>query len=185
MPPHLRHITLNTGNERESARSEVREDSLSELQPLIVRALQGEHTPVPGKTGFTITGARMGRCCMLTLWGVVEGGGAAGPDRVPVLSTGVCADEHCGADLWHAMHAQYQGGPLPTGGDDPPDAPWCADRLEVGLALYGDAAHWTGDLSRRLAWAWLGNGQAITNVTPDIRAPDASGCHCVLRRRST
>jgi len=36
-----------------------------------------------------------------------------------------------------------------------PQAPWCAARLETGLALYPGAAVWLGDYERLVAWAWI------------------------------
>lgn len=36
-----------------------------------------------------------------------------------------------------------------------PGEPWCAVRLEPGIALYPETAHWLGDFERCLAWAWL------------------------------
>ncbi|MDD3447361.1 MAG: hypothetical protein PHS60_18310, partial [Zavarzinia sp.] len=63
----------------------------------------------------------------------------------PIMTSAVCAHSRAAARLWRAI-----------GGDKaPPAAPWVADRLEAGAALFPEALAWTGDLSRLIAWAYI------------------------------
>lgn len=149
---YIHHVTLGTGDVRRSPRSDVADGVVAALRPLLDRALAGEHAPVPGQPGYTMTGGVHGRCCMVTVWRVVPD--TVGPERVPVLSVGVGAHSRCGAYLWRAMHERADL----TYATDParcPPEPWCADRLDVGAAVYREALGWTGDLARCIAWAWI------------------------------
>lgn len=151
-PRYLTHVTLTSGHERISPRSEVGDDLVAALQPVLRRALAGDHAPVPGQPGYTMTGGVHGRCCMVTLWGVVRD--TVGPERVPVMHVGVAAHSRCGAHLWRRLHERED---LPTSTDPErcPPEPWCADLLDVGAGLLPAALEWTGDWSRCVAWAWL------------------------------
>lgn len=154
-PRYVHHVTLTTGDVRYSPRDEVRDDIVAGLRPLIGRALTGKHTPVPTPdgAGFTLTGGVLRDCCAITLW-APDPSMDATPSHVPVLTVGVAPHGRCGARLWRMLH---EGATtlVRTSPDERPPAPWCADRIEVGAALYPDAMHWTGDLSRCLAWAWI------------------------------
>lgn len=152
---HLHHITLQTGHVRRSPRDEVRDDVVARLQSLIRRALTGEHQPVPGQPGYTLTGGVQGRCCALTLWGRTPvSGGRVSPQPVPILTVGIAPHSRCGAQLWRHLHARTDLR-YTTDADHVPPEPWCADRLELGAALDLGALGWTGDLARCLAWAWI------------------------------
>lgn len=37
----------------------------------------------------------------------------------------------------------------------PPALPWCAVRIEIGMAVHPQPADWLGDLERCLAWGWI------------------------------
>src|SRR5690606_9257083 len=117
---------------------------------LLDAALAGDEAPIPATDPpCTITAASEGRCMIATVWG---------PDRdsqrVPLATIGIAAHSRCGARLWEMMHHQAVS-PLKTRPGDRPEAPWCAVRLEPGITLYRDAAHWLGDFERILAWVWL------------------------------
>lgn len=144
---YLHHVTLTSGHVRHSPRSEVRDDVLTLLAPLLDRALSGEPVPVPGVTGgYTITGGAEGRCCTLTVWA---------PGRVPVVTIGVATHSRCGAGLWRLLHDHAVGMPVATTRDQVPPEPWYAARLEVGALQHRDAAAWCGDFERCLAWCWI------------------------------
>lgn len=145
----LNHVTLTTGHSRLSPRSEVRESMIATLLPLVARALEGEHVPVPNCPGYTMRGARHGRCCLVTLYAVEDDG-----QQVPVLTTGVAGHSRCGAELWRIMH-EIQVGGVATSPDQQPSTPWCGDRLEPGMAAVPEIMSWTGDWSRCVAWTWL------------------------------
>lgn len=146
---YLAHVTLTTGDIRQSPRSEVGEGVTILLRPLLNQALQGKHAAVSGQPGYTITGGVHGRCCMVTLWRL----SAAGP-RMPVLHIGIAGHSRCGAELWRTLH-EMAGDRLTvvTNPAKPPVTPWCADLLDIGISL--EAATWTGDFSRCVAWTWI------------------------------
>lgn len=148
----IRHITLQTGDERISPRSEVVDDVLQVLRPLIVRALRGEVVAIPGQVGYSMTGGVHGRCCMITISGQMSE--TARPQPVPILSVGIAADDRCAGELWRVLHSRDDL-KLVTDPAEVPPAPWVADRLDVGAATFPTALYWTGDLSRCLAWTWL------------------------------
>lgn len=147
----LLHITLTTGDSRESPASEVGADVIALLGPLLERALTGSHVPVPGdvQPACTMTGGIQGRCIALTVWGPPDDG-----LRPPIVTFGVAAHSRCGAKLWQTLHA-HATVPLATAGRRCPPEPWVAARIEPGAALYPEAMHWLGDYERCCAHAWL------------------------------
>lgn len=151
---YLQHVTLNTGDIRRSPRSEVANDVVARLRPLVERALTGEHVAVPGEAGYTMTGVEQAHCCLVTLWAPSPMGGTAGPDLIPVLTLGIAARSRCGAYLWRKMH-ERQDLTYATDPDRTPPEPWLAERLDVGAAHHADAMEWTGDFARCAAWTWL------------------------------
>lgn len=151
---YLTHVTLNTSHVRRSPRSEVGGDVVRELTPTLAAALRGERSSlwIPG---YQIEGARYGRCCLVTLYGVV--GESRGAEQVPVLTTGVAGHSRCGARLWRELHelAAQVGVEPRTDPNDAPGAPWVADLLLPGFALDPSIGEWTGDYSRCVAWTFL------------------------------
>lgn len=147
MSRHLWHVTLTTGHGRESPRSEVLERTVTMLAPVVERALAGERVADPLPPGYTLTGTDYGPCAQF----VVEAESEDGPE--PILTLGVATHSRCGAGMWRALHEGRAE--LATDPEHSPGLPWLADRIEPGMALHPDAASWTGDLSRSLAWAFV------------------------------
>jgi hypothetical protein len=149
-PRYIKHITLDTGHTRRSPRDEVDDQAVAALQDGITLMLSGGRPQIPGMDGYAMTGTAQGRCLIATAWG---------PSGTPLVTIGVATRSLCGAPLWRILHdpagriaAQT---PLASNGQRCPEEPWCAARLEIGLAVDHDAAHWLGDWERCLAWAWL------------------------------
>lgn len=153
MPGYIHHVTLTTGHVRRSPRSEVGDDVLRTLAPLLDRALTGERVPIsaPPAPGvrYSMSGGVQGRCCAVTLWG------ERGTELAPILTTHVAAHSRCGAGLWRDVHARNSDAGLATDPAQHPPAPWCADLLHVGAALHREALAWTGDWARSVAWCWI------------------------------
>lgn len=172
----LHHVTLQTGHVRESPRSEVRDEVVRELAPLLHRVAGGREEPVPWvEGGYTLTGAAAGDVAIVTVWGPrVEGIPA------PVVTVGIAAGQEEAGRLWALLHQPYEaqlGEPV-TPADQPPPLPWCAARLEVGAAIHVDVLPWMGDLERCLAWAWVERsgrrpGRITRAPTPGRPAPSA------------
>lgn len=150
---YLQHVTLDTGHVRRSPRSEVEAETIPAVSRLLSLALAGDEAWIPAvEPRCRLTAAASGRCLVATVWGP-----DAGEQRVPLATLGVAGRSTCGSRLWRRLH---DGRPaempaLKTDAARVPPEPWCAVRLEPGLALHPEAAEWLGDLERCLAWAWL------------------------------
>ncbi|HYP58757.1 MAG TPA: hypothetical protein VEQ35_10825 [Beijerinckia sp.] len=136
--PSILHITLQTGQSRRSYRQEVEDSTIEVLRPLI-RA-DGEYD-IPMIAGRKLWVTRSGRLLLATV--------AA---ETAICTIGV-ADQTVGAQkLWQMLHEDVK---LATSQDRVPPSPWCAIRLEVGLADHPDDAKWLPDFERCLAWTWI------------------------------
>lgn len=149
----LMHVTLTSGDLRRSPLSEVSPDTIAILGPLIEQALCGQHALIPGQPSYTMTGGASSRCAMITLWRIVPD---TTGERIPVLHVGIAGHSRCGAALWRRMH-ELAGTRLPivASPDHQPVTPWCADLLDIGIALDPQITGWTGDWSRCVAWTYL------------------------------
>ena len=149
---YLHHVTLTTGHVRRSTRDEIAEDVRPQIAALLAAALDGQEPVIPGAeppgcTLRVIDDGTTRRCCTVEVL-------APYPEQTEVIVTvGIAGHSRCGAALWRHLHDGHDD--LVTAGEPCPPEPWCAVRLEVGLALYPEAAEWLGDLERCLAWAWL------------------------------
>lgn len=153
-PRYIRHLTLDTGHQRDSYRDEVDDGVLELLRPMLDRAVRGEHVPVPGAvepSGCTMSGG-VGRSRALLL--TVSGPTALGRhsvERTPIVQIAVAPDSLASAELWRTWIGSERD-------DRTPRPPWCAVRLMAGMAVYPQAAHWLGDYERCCAWAWIDRG---------------------------
>ncbi len=150
IPRTLRHITLSTGHVRETPRSEVSDETIEMLKPIVHQALTGSpaalHTLGPG---WTLSGGVDGDGCALTIWGP-----PAGKQRLPVATVGIAPSPLAANAVWRSLTEQASTltrvvrdlRPLP---------PWCAVRLDPGIAVYPVSSRWLGDLERCLAWTWI------------------------------
>ena len=141
----LTHLTITTGDSRPSPRSEVTDETLQVLRPLVERVAAGERVEVPWvEPRCVMTGAREGSALVVTVWGppLVEG------LEVPLVTFGVAPREDDAAGLWEAL----QG----TGAR--PAAPWCAVRIYPSVGLHPEAVGWLGDFERCVAWTWIERG---------------------------
>lgn len=147
---YIWHVTLNTGDTRRSPRSEVSDEAVIVCRDLIDRATAGAEPRIPGQDA-TLTMAAEGRCALATVWALA--------DHAPLVTIGFAAHSRCAPRLWEILHdpasRMPQQPPIATRIGERPDAPWCAARIEIGLALHVEDAHWLGDFERCLAWAWI------------------------------
>jgi hypothetical protein len=138
----IRHITITTGNSRDSFAGEVSQEALDACRHIVTH-LSKTRQPVPGLPDYEINGARWGRSMVATIW----------RGDAPLVTLGVAVHSRDGAQLWRTLHTQAEL-PVETSPDNCPPEPWVAVLLHVGLALYPDAADWLGDFERCLAWAF-------------------------------
>ncbi len=130
----LCHYTITSGHSRQSPRSEVRDDVIAELAPLLC---PGNH-PMPAPAGgyrlrVTIDGSTMAAT-------VTTGSG------IPLATTIVCVDQ---AGLDAALRAT---GMIPA---TEISLPCALVEIHPTLALDPDASGWLGDFERCIAWAWI------------------------------
>lgn len=144
MRTDLHHVTLNTGHVRRSPRAEVADDVIAALMPMIDDIAAGQSVPIESCPGYVLTGAIDGRCAVFTV----------SYAEAPVATIGASLHSRCGAKLWRSLHESYAGD-LATDPDKPPPTPWCAARLEIGIALHPDANEWLGDFEKSLGWTFI------------------------------
>lgn len=155
MRRYLIHVTLQTGDTRDSPRSEVSEDAVAACSRLLDEARAGKLPRLPLPPALPechLRVTREGRCTLAT---VMHAG-------APVVTYAIASHSRCGGPLWRRLHdpALYQ---LATDPERPPVEPWLAVRLEPGVALV-DRDRWPdlmlvlSDFGRCLAWAVLDPG---------------------------
>lgn len=148
MAAYIYHITLDTGHIRHSPRAEVGDEIVLVCRDLIERATADGEPAIPGQAA-TMTATIAGRCLLVTVW--------ARDDHAPLVTIGIAEHSRCGAPLWRRLHDDQRGSmpSLKTDRDCVPPEPWCAARLEIGIAAHLDEGYWLGDFEHCLAWAWL------------------------------
>jgi hypothetical protein len=137
----LDHYTIDTGQVRQSPRSEVSDDVIAQLAPLLE---PGDH-PLPGPTGYRVRTLIDGG----TLYATVSRAG--GGDLVSVI---VCTDQKTAGRAGDGAKLSV---------------PCCLVKMHLGIAHAPAAAGWLGDLERCLAWAWIERcelGRAATVPVP-------------------
>lgn len=153
---HLHHLTITTGHSRRYHRHEVAPHVLAGLRQLLRDALPpGRDTgrielDMIEPAGHWLRLTRYGRCLLATLMHA---------DDMPLVTFGVATHSRCGATMWrHLVDGATLAAEALERPPDPrraPQKPWCAARLEAGIAYMPDSAEWAGDLERCLAWAWM------------------------------
>ncbi len=144
----MQHYTLNTGHSRSSPRSEVRDDVIPIMAPLLE---PGEH-PVPW----------FGPDIRL----VVPGGadawlGTVYEWNVPLVTIGIAATAQQANEIWPALESLYLQltDRPPFAGIDwraprqPERLPWVAAVIVGPMPAH--VASMIGDFERCLAWAWV------------------------------
>jgi len=146
--PSIRHLTLNSGHLRESPRSEVREEMIALLRPVVHQALTAEPAAIPHTDPpCTLSGGTAEDGCALTIWGP-----PLGEQRIPIVTVGIALSARSSRQVWRALRDHA---PLPLPEVAIPLPPWLAVRIDPGLALYPQTQHWLGDMERCLAWVWM------------------------------
>lgn len=141
---YIWHITLQTGHSRATYRSEISDEVIEELAPLI--AQDGE-MPIKRIPGRSLKCTRTGKMLLATVMA----------REAPICTIGVAGQSRGAATLWHMLHnADMVGNSAGhTNLADVPHAPWCAARLEPSITRYSQDTQWLGDFERCLAWTWV------------------------------
>ena len=147
---YIAHVTLQSGDIRRSPRSEVADHIVALCTELASSAAVFGEAKIPKLTPrCTLRVTRTGRCSIATIYG---------PQEAPLLTIGVAGHSKCGGKLWRLLHEGRDD--LATDPTRVPGEPWCAARIEAGVAtLSGSALERLmpalADLGRCLAWALL------------------------------
>lgn len=134
------HYTIQTRHRRESPRSEVSDEAISALRPLLTA---GERA-LPAPSGYSLQVTIDGSALMAT----VRLGWHAETEtpRVPLVTFGVAPD----TSALYALRQLYRGR-----ADAVREAPACIVDVHPTIALDPSAADFLGDLERCIAWAWI------------------------------
>ncbi len=145
---YIDHLTLNTGHQRRSLRSEVRDDVIDHTRELLADAIDAGgdvDMPVPGYRLYVEPfGSR--RAALCTVYRHAE----------PIATIGIAARP--ARALWGqliALRHRLEPDAPPLG---EPQAPWCAVMLLPAIREAADALDWLGDFERCAAWAWIEGG---------------------------
>lgn len=145
MPDYLVRADLARADLCRNYRRDLPDEAVAEMSDTLDALLIGGRPEVPHRPGHRLSGAHGGsRSLVATL---------SAPDGAPIMTIAVCTRPRASARLWAMLHDNQEG--LLTRADDPPAAPWLAERIEGPAMLHMDAMRWTGSLARALAWAWM------------------------------
>ncbi len=157
MPPHktLIHYTLNTGDTRDSPRSEVADEVISAMAGTLGPGEFELPIPDPHNTYFCRLDVA-DRAFVATVYCETQGK----PGRRPLVTFGVADNAKDAGQLWPVLQQHYHTvTDLPgirsadfASARQPDGLPWCAS---VVIMPTLDESLWLGDFERCLAWAWL------------------------------
>jgi hypothetical protein len=137
---YLNHITLDTGHNRRSPRSEVSDEAIAMVGAHLRRAIAAGSDPIPTRP-YDLMATAVGRYLICT---IMDG-------SMPALTFGVAPRARGAKKLWDVLVAN-RGYPVDTA--QPPGAPWLATRIERA-DLTRKIATWAADYERICAWAWI------------------------------
>lgn len=140
------HLTLNTGHVRESPRSEVGDDVIDMLRPL-VRTTGG---PLPHSPGYAAQITRAGRDAMYTISRVID------DEAAPLVTCGLAVDDP--ETVWHAL-VRCTGGRVQA--EMPSATPWLGIVIHPVTLLAPAALSWLGDAERCIAWALIEESERV------------------------
>jgi len=152
----LTHLTMNTGDTRESARAEVADEIVAALEPLV----RAGGWAVPRLPPYTVAITREEGAAAFTL---------SHPEYGPLVTCVLCGDDARADYAWKHCEKLYlkivddlarAGLPMPESimqlPPQPEQAPWLAVILTgAALVIPNDAMEWAGDFERCLAWTIL------------------------------
>ncbi len=149
MPGHIVRADLARGELSRSYPDEFSSDAIVQMTGVIDVILREGGSEVPDRPDYCVTGGGTAtRALIVTL---LHGQPAKG---TAILTIAICASSRDSLALWSMLHDGRKG--LRTRADEPPAAPWLAERIEPGAVRHMGGMEWTGGWSRCLAWAWLG-----------------------------
>lgn len=133
----IAHLTLATGHMRASPRSEVGDDAIRALAPL----MRGGRHPVPGFPDHEAKVTTHEGALMATVF----------RGEIPLVTFAVATDAASLASIVRLLEVTERL-----------TIPACVVQLLPTAHLDPDAMHWLGDFERCLAWAWVERRRAAS-----------------------
>ena len=149
---YITHLTIFSGDSRESPRSEVNDHDLAKFRATLLK----HWPPKPGHT--TITTLVPGEPNFRFRMRKVPDGNNAFVEifatrrrKMPIISFGICWSEEHAPRIWSMLEEiESTGMPIPNR----PGAPWIAVQIHpLQILLNPNVARWAGDFERLLGWA--------------------------------
>lgn len=152
----IHEINLSTGATRRVPRSDVDEDALTQLRPILVDALaeRARMIEIPQTNDCAITATRIRRALLATLWTQSAALRTSGRARAPLVTLAVVVASQDVDLLWKIVH-EWDLNASATLNDQAPAVPWLAVRHDYSLLMHHDLKRPLDDLERAIAWAWL------------------------------
>jgi hypothetical protein len=156
---YIQHITLSTGHNARTSRTDVSDETLAVLVPWLNAGIESrapQLLPVPQLSHYSAVAIVERGTLVCTIYG------PPGPhmsEPPPLVTFGVAQRSRQGGELWDMLVGQFGAKP----GLQKPSEPWCAVALHPSLAA-DPAVQWIGDLERCIAWAWITRNPAIDDT---------------------
>ncbi len=136
---YLNHLTLSTGHNRRSPRSEVADGVVPTVSDMIAKALAGQTEVVPGVWMRAMASD-----------GALHATVYAGAD--PLVSFAVAPTTRSSRSAWDGLGQAAKG--------EPPEAPWCGVTLHPEIVRHPEHTMMLGDFERCVAWTWIDGERA-------------------------
>ncbi len=160
----LNHYTLITGHGRLTDRSEVADDVIEALRPIVVN----DGGDLPGGLGLVVTPSESAGGWVFTVYHA----------STPLVTCGLAITPEAAGEVWPCLLEVGKVTGLPILPRQPP-VPWLSVAILPGLNLFGmEMWEWLGDLERCIAWTLIDAsvcvGSAMSLVGHRPRATGAS-----------
>lgn len=153
---YINHLTLTTGHNARTSRSDVADDVLAVVAPWlqsIVNTGQKTPLPVPALSHFIAIAYVQDGGLVVTVYGPSwphRQGQPASAD-IPLVTFGVAQRSRHSEPLWAMLMANFEH----PEGIKQPATPWCAVAVHPSIMMHADAIGWLADFERCVAWAWI------------------------------
>jgi len=150
----INHVTLNTGHNCKSPRSEVSNKTIEIISSWLDGAIKSNINvclPTSDLKNYTAYATEAEDGLMVTISGNSKQ--ILGGEPVPLVTMCVVNQEHKENDVWQLMTGPHM--PKVARGVVCPEKPYLGVSIWPMAFLYFEALEWLGDLERCIAWAWL------------------------------
>lgn len=139
---YINHINLNTGHKRLSYLEDFNTTYLFEMNRIYKDSLRKRGTKI--RDGYTVRSTlNPYHGLLVTIYN---------PDGLPVLTVGIT--DNSNSKVWNTLH-ETSYSVLATEIEKPPEAPYIAERLEIGAGIDPETLTWVVDFTRYIGWIYL------------------------------